>query len=49
MGILYEEGSRRYLDALSTYMRRRIKQGAQADVTSVKHIQIGRASCRERV
>lgn len=38
MGILYEEGSRRYLDALSTYMRRRIKQGAQADVTSVKHI-----------
>lgn len=38
MGILYEEGSRRYLDALSTYMRRRIKQGNQADVTSVKHI-----------
>ena len=38
MGILYEEGSRRYLDALSTYMRRRIKQGSQADVTSVKHI-----------
>lgn len=38
MGILYEEGSRRYLDALSTYMRRRIKQGNQPDVTSVKHI-----------
>lgn len=38
MGILYEEGSRRYLDALSTYMRRRIKQGNQANVTSVKHI-----------
>lgn len=38
MGILYEEGSRRYLDALSTYTRRRIKQGAQVDVTSVKHI-----------
>lgn len=38
MGVLYEEGSRRYLDALSTYMRRRIKQGAQANVTSVKHI-----------
>ncbi len=38
MGILYEEGSRRYLDALSTYMRRRIKQGSQVDVTSVKHI-----------
>ena len=38
MGILYEEGSRRYLEALSTYTRRRIKIGAQAEVTSVKHI-----------
>lgn len=38
MGILYEEGSRRYLEALSTYTRRRIKLGAQAEVTSVKHI-----------
>jgi excinuclease ABC subunit A len=38
MGILYAEGSRRYLDALSTYMRQRIKQGSQANVTSVKHI-----------
>lgn len=38
MGILYEEGSRRYLEALSTYTRRRIKIGAQAEVTSVKNI-----------
>lgn len=38
MGILYEEGSRRYLEALSTYTRRRIKLGSQADVRSVKHI-----------
>lgn len=38
MGILYEEGSRRYLEALSTYTRRRIKLGAQAQVSSVKHI-----------
>lgn len=38
MGILYEEGSRRYLEALSTYTRRRIKLGAQAEVRSVKHI-----------
>lgn len=38
MGILYEEGSRRYLEALSTYTRRRIKLGAQPEVTSVKHI-----------
>lgn len=32
MGILYEKGSRRYLEALSTYTRRRIKLGNQADV-----------------
>lgn len=38
MGILYEEGSRRYLEALSTYTRRRIKLGNQADVQSVKYI-----------
>lgn len=38
MGILYEEGSRRYLDSLSTFYRRKIKQGRQADVTSIKHI-----------
>lgn len=38
MGILYEEGSRRYLEALSTYTRRRIKLGTQAQVRSVKHI-----------
>lgn len=38
MGILYEEGSRRYLDSLSTFYRRKIKQGRKADVTSIKHI-----------
>lgn len=38
MGILYEEGSRRYLEALSTYTRRRIKLGNQAAVRQVKHI-----------
>ena len=38
MGTLYEEGSKRYLDALSTYMRRRIKQGTNADADSIKHI-----------
>lgn len=38
MGILYEEGSRRYLEALSTYTRRRIKLGNKAQVESVKHI-----------
>ena len=38
MGILYEEGSRRYLDSLSTFYRRKIKLGKQADITSIKHI-----------
>ncbi|PWF99495.1 AAA family ATPase [Levilactobacillus bambusae] len=38
MGILYAEGSRRYLDALSTYTRRRISQSGRADVKSIKHI-----------
>ena len=27
LGVLYAEGSRRYLEALSTYTRRRISQG----------------------
>ncbi|MFD1670796.1 excinuclease ABC subunit UvrA [Agrilactobacillus yilanensis] len=38
MGILYAEGSRRYLDALSTYTRRRIGQAKKSQVQSVKHI-----------
>lgn len=38
MGILYAEGSRRYLEALSTYTRRRITQNRQSQVHSVKHI-----------
>ncbi|CAK8054760.1 excinuclease ABC subunit UvrA [Eupransor demetentiae] len=38
MGILYAEGSRRYLEALSTYTRRRIGQNTRADVREVKHI-----------
>ncbi|WP_075891881.1 excinuclease ABC subunit UvrA [Actinomyces provencensis] len=32
MGVLYAEGSRRYLDALSTFSRRRIAQPARPDV-----------------
>lgn len=38
MGVLYEEGSRRYLEALATYTRRRLKQGSLADVKAVRHI-----------
>ena len=35
LGVLYAEGSRRYLEALSTYTRRRMTQAARADVDEV--------------
>ncbi|MBQ8954270.1 MAG: excinuclease ABC subunit UvrA [Clostridia bacterium] len=38
LGVLYAEGSRRYLDALSTYTRRRMTQAAKADVDEVLHV-----------
>ncbi len=38
MGILYAEGSRRYLEALSTYTRRRINQVKRPQVQEVRHI-----------
>ncbi|WP_194764937.1 excinuclease ABC subunit UvrA [Microbacterium sp. UFMG61] len=38
MGVLYAEGSRRYIEALSTYTRRRMSQTARADVDSVRHV-----------
>ena len=38
LGTLYAEGSRRYLDALSTYTRRRIGQTARATVDEVLHV-----------
>ena len=38
LGVLYAEGSRRYLDALSTYTRRRISQSEKADVDVVLHV-----------
>ncbi|OUP11069.1 excinuclease ABC subunit UvrA [Collinsella sp. An2] len=38
LGTLYAEGSRRYLDALSTYTRRRISQAARATVDEVRHV-----------
>ncbi|AZT99630.1 excinuclease ABC subunit UvrA [Brevibacterium linens] len=38
MGVLYAEGSRRYIEALSTYTRRRMGQAARADVETVRHI-----------
>lgn len=38
LGVLYTEGSRRYLEALSTYTRRRLTQAPRADVDEVLHI-----------
>lgn len=32
LGVLYSEGSRRYLESLSTYTRRRMTQAAKANV-----------------
>lgn len=38
MGVLYAEGSRRYVEALSTYTRRRMSHAPRAAVESVKHV-----------
>ncbi len=38
LGVLYAEGSRRYLEALSTYTRRRMTQAAVAQVDLVRYI-----------
>jgi len=38
LGILYAEGSRRYLEALSTYTRRRMTQAGKAQVDEVLYV-----------
>ena len=38
LGVLYAEGSRRYLEALSTYTRRRLTQAEHAQVDEVLHV-----------
>ena len=38
LGVLYAEGSRRYLEALSTYTRRRMTQAARAQVDDVRYV-----------
>ena len=38
LGVLYAEGSRRYLESLSTYTRRRMTQAAKAQVEDVLHV-----------
>ena len=38
LGVLYAEGSRRYLEALSTYTRRRMTQAARSQVDELLHV-----------
>ena len=38
LGVLYAEGSRRYMESLSTYTRRRISQAGRAQVDEVLHV-----------
>ena len=38
LGVVYAEGSRRYLEALSTYTRRRMTQAAKAQVDEVTYV-----------
>ena len=38
LGVLYAEGSRRYLESLSTYTRRRMTQAGKASVDEVRYI-----------
>jgi excinuclease ABC subunit A len=38
LGVLYAEGSRRYLESLSTYTRRRMTQAERADVEDVRYV-----------
>ena len=38
LGVLYAEGSRRYLEALSTYTRRRMTQAPKAQVDDILHV-----------
>ena len=38
LGVLYSEGSRRYLESLSTYTRRRMTQASRSDVDEVLYV-----------
>lgn len=38
LGVLYAEGSRRYLEALSTYTRRKLTQTTRATVDEIEHV-----------
>ena len=49
LGVLYAEGSRRYLEALSTYTRRRLSQDTRADVDEVLYVPAALARTIETV
>ena len=38
LGVLYAEGSRRYLESLSTYTRRRMTQASRAQVDDIRYV-----------
>ena len=38
LGVVYAEGSRRYLESRSTYTRRRMSQAARAEVDDVRYV-----------
>ena len=38
LGVIYAEGSRRYLESLSTYTRRRMTQASKADVNDILYV-----------
>ncbi|MBQ9338276.1 MAG: excinuclease ABC subunit UvrA [Lentisphaeria bacterium] len=38
LGVIYAEGSRRYLESLSTYTRRRMTQAARTEVEDVRYV-----------
>ncbi|MBQ3696448.1 MAG: excinuclease ABC subunit UvrA, partial [Spirochaetales bacterium] len=38
LGVIYSEGSRRYLESLSTYTRRRMTQATKADVDEILYV-----------
>ena len=48
LGTLYAEGSRRYLESLATYTRRRISQAARAPVDEVAHVPAPCAALAQR-
>ena len=38
LGVLYSEGSRRYLESLSAYTRRRMTQASESNIESINNI-----------